>query len=365
MSRRKEPTKIPASWAATATSQTAAEAKAKAKGKAKAEKITELKDDEPPAAQDEETLPDADSESQASNIMSADDLHRKRKQMLGQLTTGNAGESEEETGFRKRKLEEYKSASRMGKHQIIAEWIKHDGRLKSWYSNVAASRDEAQEWTDHQQEGWMSPKIIAELNKLDVKDEGDKQRLDYLLNQLESRDDPIFGEKFGDKEYYYAHVKEVFDYSNRVTSATKVTTNCDVKGKLVDPHVKNADAKLLLCLPDAKKIKIEDPALEALKKEVGKAKKLEQAGAQARAALQLTRRSLSDEGQELLDGADRNFMKETDELAWEYERAENAIKNGGDYEDFKAKMVAAQMQFQDKLSKLKALKITLLKDYKK
>ena len=89
----------------------------------------------------------------------------------------------------------------------------------------------------------MKPAMIAELHKLNPDKEGDKDRLEYLLEQLPNRPCPTFGEKFGDKEYYYQHKDEVFDYDNSISSGSKVTSTSDIKGKLVDPHLQ-ADGHL-------------------------------------------------------------------------------------------------------------------------
>ena len=161
-----------------------------------------------------------------------EDIHQKRKTMLGQLVTHDKSDSAEMVAFKQRKLDEYSVAGRLVKNQMLSEWIANDSKLKNWYSQVNKVRDEQQVWKEHQKEGWMKPKQIAELNHLDPLDTGDKERLDYLLEQLDCRPCPTFGAKFGDKEYYYKHASQVVDYENNISSGSKAVTSADIKGKV-------------------------------------------------------------------------------------------------------------------------------------
>ena len=314
-------------------------------------------------AEPEETQVDTDSvHSDTASDVDGPELHKKRKQFLVQLATPNKTDPEEMQVWKQRKLEEYQSGSRLMKNQILSEWIMNDSRLKCWYSNVVKTREENQEWKEHQKEGWMKPSMIAELHKLNPDKEGDKNRLDFLLETLQSRPCPTFGEKFGDKEYYYLHKDEVLDYSNSVCSGSKVISTSDIKGRVVDPQLQGSG--LALSIQEKKSIKIENPMLDALKKEIQKAKKVENTGLSLLPSLVVLKRQLNDEGQALCDKAEKNFLKEVEILGDLYESAERDIKleREVDHEEVKCKITYGCSTFKDKILSLKNLKIELKKE---
>lgn len=320
-------------------------------------------EDESQAGRDDDYDTGSHGGSSVSELESAE-LHTKRKAMLGQLTTENKTDSEELRQWKQRKLEEYKDASKLAKNQILAQWIENEGRLKTWYSNVIRSREEGQVWKETQKSGWMKPSLIADLHLLKPDEkEGDKERLEFLLSQLVSRPCPVFGEKFGDKEYYYEHRNEVVDYENNISSGSKVVTQSDIKGKLVDPQLQGTQC--LQKIQDKKGIKIENPVLDSFKKEIIKAKKMEVAGLGMLPSLVLLKRQLSEEGQGLCDRAEKNFLAEALTLSQMYEKAERMLKDEKDvdYQDMKCQVASAMSTFRDKMAGLKMLKIELKNMY--
>ena len=319
------------------------------------------------SAGDTEHAQEDDSASNPGSVLSdmeAAEIHKKRKAMLNQLATQNKGDSEEENAFKKRKLDEYQTSSKLAKNQILADWIQNDSRLKTWYSNVTKTREEKQKWKEHQTEGWMTSAMIAELNKLNPDKACDKERLDFLLDKLQNKPCPKFGERFGDKLYYYQHFEDVVAYENEISSGSKVNSQSDIKGKLVDPQLQNVGC--VLAIQDSKKsIKIENPMLDALKKEIQRAKKMEGTGLALLPSLVLLRRQLNDEGQTLCDKAEKHFLVEAQMLAEIYEKAEKQLKDESfvEHEDLKCKVACGISTFADKIGGLKSLKLQLKSNY--
>ena len=288
-------------------------------------------------------------------------VHKKRKALLGQLKTVNKDDTEVMQVWKQRKLEEYQAASKMTKNQILSDWISNDSRLKQWHSNVTKTREEQQVWKEKQKEGWMKPSMIAELNKLKPdKSDGDQERLEFLLEQLQRRPCPTFGEKFGDLEYFYHHMDEIFDYENNISSASKVRSNCDIKGKLVDPQLQGSGI-VLNSMEKVKGIKMENPVLDALKKEIQKAKKLEGTGLALLPSLVILKRQLTDQGQKLCDQAEKNFLLEAEILAEIYDKAEKMLKDEQemDHQAMKCQITYGMSTFNDKISGLKNLRSEL------
>ena len=289
------------------------------------------------------------------------EVHNKRKAFIGQVSTHNKGDGNDLIEFKAKKLKEYQEASKVGKNLILKDWLKHDQRLKSWYSNVSKTREEVQEWTDSELSGWMKPAKIAELNKLDFKnDDGDKQRLDFLLATLEARNDPVFFEQFGDKQYYYEHRDEVFEFRNKIQSKVEARSTSDVKGKLYDPQLEDggnkASAMASLSLPS--KIKIENPCLDKLKKLVTASKKMESKGLQELPALVLLARTANQDGKGLLVEGEKNFMIEVSNFAEAYEKGDEVSKgdNQDDIEAHHGSLSLCMQNFSAKVSAFKLLK---------
>ena len=204
----------------------------------------------------------------------------------------------------------------------------------------------------------MKPSMIAELHKLKPhKSDGDLERLEFLLEQLQSRPCPTFGEKFGDTEYYYQRQDDVFDYENNISTGSQVHSNSDIKGKLVDPQFQ-ASGLVLTYMDKQKGVKIENPLLDALKKEIQKAKKLEGTGLALLPSLVLLKRQLNDQGQQMCDQAEKNFLLEAGLLADIYDKAEKMLKDERDmdHEEMKCKVTYGMSTFSDKTGHLKYLK---------
>ena len=288
--------------------------------------------------------------------MNSGDIHKKRKAMLGQLQTINKTDSPDMILFKQRKLEEYNSAGRLGKLKILSAWMKNDYRLKAWHSNVIKVREESHIWKETQKEGWMKPKQIADLNHLDPNASNDKHRLDFLLGQLDSRPCPKFGDKFGDREYFYAHSSEVVSYEGSISSGSKAVSTCDLKGKLVAPE--DQPEGQMVSLNKKTHIKIENPLLDALKKAIKKAKQIEQKGLLVLPTLIMLKRKLMKEGQDVCEEAERHFLAEAKHLADTYEQAEQHTTDENDtaYEDIKGKLELAITSFQEKLIGLQNLR---------
>ena len=67
---------------------------------------------------------DDQTESQPGSVLSemdAQEVHKKRKTLLGQLSADAKTESQEMVEWKQRKLEEYKNGSKLVKHQILAD----------------------------------------------------------------------------------------------------------------------------------------------------------------------------------------------------------------------------------------------------
>ena len=104
--------------------------------------------------------------------------------------------------------------------------------------------------------------------------------------------------------------------------------------------------------------------MDALKKEIQKAKKVEGTGLALLPSLVLLKRHLNEEGQALCDKAEKKFLEEAHLLSEVYEDAEKQMKDDvADLEDMKCKVTYGMSIFQDKILGLKNLKTELKNQY--
>ena len=166
---------------------------------------------------------------------------------------------------------------------------------------------------------------------------------------------------WGDKEYYYQHASEIVDYENNISSSSNAVSNCDLKGKLVPAD--EGEGMVTINKPQ-RKMKVENPLLDQLKKDIALAKKTEGRGLSLLPQLVVFKRGLNQEGREVCETAEENFLKEAKALADLYEKAEGALKDdSANIEEVKGNLAGGIITFKEKIDGLKSLKADLQKTY--
>ena len=288
----------------------------------------------------------------AISELSREAVHKKRKAFLGQLRTANKADTEEIQLWKQRKLEEYHDASKMRKIQILSGWISNDSRLKQWKQSQASR---LKQWKQRK------ASMIAELKKLKPdKSDGDQERLEFLLEQLKSRPCLTSEKTIGDNAYFHYHMLQSDDFENNISTASKVHGDCDIKEKLVDPQW-HGDGMWLTSKDKPKCFKLSNPFMNALMKEILKAKIVVCTGLALLPCLVLLKRQLTDQGQEMCDQAEKSILQEAGLLAEIYGKAEKMLKDEQemDHQDMMCQITAGMNTFNDKIGGLKNLKSEL------
>jgi hypothetical protein len=167
------------------------------------------------------------------------------------------------------------------------------------------------------------------------------------------------------------HKDDIWDYNNTVVSGSEARSSADIKGKLVDPQIEGEGTSKSIAMGSSVqvlgKIKVENPALERLKKEVATAKKAESKALQELPSLIVLKRTINEEGQKLLEQGEQIFWAEVAILANESAKAESLIRidfeNQEDIEKAYCQLTLAGQNFVSKVFALKTLKAEM-KNYK-
>ena len=111
-------------------------------------------------------------------------------------------------------------------------------------------------------------------------------------------------------------------------------------------------------------MKVENPLLDQLKKDIALAKKTEGRGLALLPHLVVLKRGLNQEGMAVCETAEENFLKEAKVLADLYDKSEASLKDdSANFEEIKEKLAGGILTFQKKTDGLKDLKAELPKKY--